>query len=837
MHPFAPRRRAALAVMLPAATLAAFVVWAATTVPTDVQIPGTQPAPLDAVPVLDSSGNCGCHDFTGNVNADTVPVTSWAGAMMANAGRDPLFWSTVAIAEQDFLPSGGGVGDLCLHCHSVKGWVEGRSTPTNGSGLVASTDGEGIMCEFCHLLANPDQANSIPNPPEGSYVEEQHAPFLAYDQATGEGYYGGAEYVLNSGGTRMGPYRDHGAKHNAIPSTYHRDARLCGTCHDVSNPAVGDLAPNHGALAPFTGPFSGVVNGPVAAKAAMNNKPHTYGIVERTFSEWVASGLDTLRVNDFATLPDDLKVAGGTLEMAWRRARWGTCSGSGALCNENANCLAGQVCNEFTADYQQPLASPPAAGEPRYFTCQTCHMAGAGDHGAQQGRGKTGDPWRGQIRPDLPRHDQSGMSYWIQEAVKWQDDHGTLRFGGGLTAAQWSAMQSAMDRSETHLRSAATLSASQAGNRLEVKVTNLTGHKLISGYPEGRRMWLHVEWRDAAGAVVAENGAYGPLGNQVTDRQGVARSVESILDPSSTKVYEAKPAMTQDWAAALIGLGYSPAMVLEWDRMTNMPVYTLGDLAAEPAGTKHPTFHFVLNNDIYKDNRIPPYLFSRDEALERNTLPVPGSQFGDPAPGGVYDHFDVVSFPIPAGAASVEVDLLYQATSWEYIQFLWKQNAGTDPFLGQEGVNMLDAWLNTGMAEPLEMASVSAPVTPVAGPPGQASGPAQPLMEVAGYDGTTGAITLTYAPACDATGHTIHYGPLTQVKSYGWAAAACAFDTSGTALFVPDSSVGESIFWVVVGHGGAFEGSYGTSSGGVERPASLAAGACSRVQSLATVCE
>ena len=69
-------------------------------------------------------------------------------------------------------------------------------------------------------------------------------------------------------------------------------------CHDVSNPAVVDLAHNHGAMVPFPGTWSGVVNGPVGDKAAMNNPPETYGIVERTYSEWVSSDLDTLRVND-----------------------------------------------------------------------------------------------------------------------------------------------------------------------------------------------------------------------------------------------------------------------------------------------------------------------------------------------------------------------------------------------------------------------------------------------------------------------------------------------------------------------------------------------------------
>ncbi|MEE8183708.1 MAG: hypothetical protein V3T95_00210 [Acidobacteriota bacterium] len=247
------------------------VAYAADSVPTDVQIPGTQPFPIDNVPTINSVGNCGCHNFTGNLVPESAPVFGWQGGMMANAGRDPLFWATVAIAEQDFLPGTGGVGDLCLHCHSVKGWVEGRSTPTNGSGLDPNTDGEGIMCEFCHLLTNPDQLNTIPSPPEGTYIEEQNGDFVAYDETTGEGYYGGAQYVLNSGGTRLGPYTDHGAKHDAIPSAYNRDARLCGTCHDVSNPVVGDLAHNHGSMAPLPGSFSGIPGDPVGTKVAFNN--------------------------------------------------------------------------------------------------------------------------------------------------------------------------------------------------------------------------------------------------------------------------------------------------------------------------------------------------------------------------------------------------------------------------------------------------------------------------------------------------------------------------------------------------------------------------------------
>ncbi len=44
---------------------------------------------------------------------------------------------------------------------------------------------------------------------------------------------------------------------------------------------------------------------------------------------------------------------------------------------------------------------------------------------------------------------------------------------------------------------------------------------------------------------------------------------------------------------------------------------------------------------------------------------------------------------------------MYQPTSWEYIQFLYLANNGQNAFLASEGMNLLNAWLNTGMAEPM----------------------------------------------------------------------------------------------------------------------------------------
>lgn len=64
------------------------------------------------------------------------------------------------------------------------------------------------------------------------------------------------------------------------------------------------------------------------------------------------------------------------------------------------------------------------------------------------------------------------------------------------------------------------------------------------------------------------------------------------------------------------------------------------------------------------------------------------------------NHWIARSKPLAASlllTASVHarIELLYQGTSWEYIQFLNLANKQQNEFLGQEGINMLDAGLNS----------------------------------------------------------------------------------------------------------------------------------------------
>jgi len=139
--------------------------------------------------------------------------------------------------------------------------------------------------------------------------------------------------------------------------------------------------------------------------------------------------------------------------------------------------------------------------------------------------------------------------------------------------------------------------------------------------------------------------------------------------------------------------------------VTGLPDFTLGELGAQDPGTYHETFHFALNNHVAKDKRIPPYGMSYDKAARRNSLPVPANQYGNPGSSGLYAYWDDVTLNPPNGAIYAEINLLYQPTSWEYVQFLWKANKGQNAFLANEGVNLLDAWLKTDMAAPHVMAS------------------------------------------------------------------------------------------------------------------------------------
>jgi hypothetical protein len=280
----------------------------------------------------------------------------------------------------------------------------------------------------------------------------------------------------------------------------------------------------------------------------------------------------------------------------------------------------------------QGIYAPQFGGNKDYVsTCQDCHMRDVTGAGCAFVGPRT----------NMPLHDFTGGSAWMVGVLA------TL-FPGDLDPA---AQAAAAARSRAILQNAATLTAEMDGSSLKVRVTNETGHKLPTGYPEGRRMWLNVRFLDESEAIIAESGAY-------ISSSGV------LVHDSEIKVYETE-------------LGLDAA------------------LAASTGLPEAKSFHFVLNNKVYKDNRIPPRGFTNAAYAQFGGSPV-GASYAD----GQY--WDDTHYTVPACAVSAEVTLYYQSTSKEYVEFLRDENV-TD----SKGQAMYDIWANNGKCPPETMAIVT----------------------------------------------------------------------------------------------------------------------------------
>jgi len=526
----------------------------------DFFLPGTQPddsggANFDEIVY---SQQCGyCHEIVDP--QEVVIFTRWAGSMMASAGRDPVFRAGLAIANQD----ADFAGDLCLRCHAPAGWLAGRSTPTDGSALLP-TDLDGVSCNFCHRMVDPILKPT--SPPEDDAILAALANANALPTQ-----YGNAGYVIQPEDVRRGPLDDVPENYHGVPiiaSEFHKSSDLCGTCHDVSNPA-------------FTKQPDGTYALNTLDAASDSLDKYDMFPVERTYSEWKNSMYATTGVD-----------AGG----------------------------------RFGGDRESPVVS----------TCQDCHMPSATGYIS----GYDVEPFF--VRTNIPSHDFNGGNTWALDMV-------ANLYDGVLGVYPW-YFPASQARTVQMLEDAATLEVSTTTCGLRVRVVNETGHKLPTGYPEGRRMWLQVAFLDNALAPIYEHGAYDGVSADLTGRD--------------TKVYE-------------VELGVDQAV---------------SDATGVPVG---PSFHFVLNNKVYKDNRIPPRGFTNAAFAAVGAAPVAAS-YAD----GQY--WDDTFFAIPAGATHAVVRLYYQTSSKEYVTFLRDENHTTT-----DGQTLYDQWELTGKSPPVLMAEAT----------------------------------------------------------------------------------------------------------------------------------
>jgi MYXO-CTERM domain-containing protein len=187
---------------------AALSAAAALTLPLPARAGGTEPGDLpNGGMFLDADTCSSCHG--GGYMGDTtyLPFDTWAGTMMANSARDPVFYAALTIANQD-VP---GSGAFCLRCHSPIGYVRGHASPTDGSAFDA-TDLQGVGCEACHRAVQTAGE-------DGPYLEGDAQ--MVYDQST----------------AKHGKYDDaispaHLTTHD-MGVTY---PEFCGQCHVVRSP-------------------------------------------------------------------------------------------------------------------------------------------------------------------------------------------------------------------------------------------------------------------------------------------------------------------------------------------------------------------------------------------------------------------------------------------------------------------------------------------------------------------------------------------------------------------------------------------------------------------------
>jgi len=510
----------------------------------DLVLPGTQPDQLNAL--IPDSVDCDiCH-------SDPI-YDRWRGALMSQSGRDPLMWAALAAANYD-APN---VGDYCLRCHAPKGWLEGRSHPSDGSALQRQDTSNGVACEVCHRMVDPRPTLSEISSIDAVIRDRLTRPVPST-------YVGSATAIIDPEDNRRGPFEFaqrlpyHTAYETAfLGQTSDADtrARQCGTCHNVDNPllswndARGEYWPND----------------MDQAAAESDLEARNLFRIEATYDEWRNS-----------------TYADGGVEAP-----------------------------QFAG------SDPDGVVE----ACQDCHL-----------RRITGTAADSQFSPTfrdcestgcVPEHTMVGGNTWIPQLL--QDERWRLDAAG-----EGDYLDATFREAQAMLGDAATVtmtvSPGDNGKVVTVRVINETGHKLPTGYPEGRQMWIHLEAFDSDGANVYESGAYDFAEHRLV------RDVDVY-------VFEAKQGISSDLARML----------------------------GKEAGA---SFHFILNNEVVKDNRIPPRGFTQAALDQPGLRPV----------GATYEagqYWADARYLVPSATARVLATLYYQTASKEYVEFL-RDRGGVD---------------------------------------------------------------------------------------------------------------------------------------------------------------
>ena len=296
-----------------------------------------------------------------------------------------------------------------------------------------------------------------------------------------------------------------------------------------------------------------------------------------------------------------------------------------------------------------------AVGGPKEATCQACHMPKLDQPVVLASAGSTLE------RENFSEHSFLAANTVLQDMLQ--------NFSAELGVANDIDFTSSIERNRQFLQTAATLELQntefterQLG--FDVKIDNLTGHKLPSGY-HSRRVYLHILVTNSTGELVFESGRINPDG-----------SIAGVAEDTDSNTWE-----------------------LHYDQISDeRQVQVYQSIMINSDGQRA---HSLLNSMEYiKDNRLLPA--GLDKVSADATIAVHGSASSD-------DDFiagqDTVSYNIATrGNApfNVLVELRYQPLSYGHLQDLFSLSDELDVVdmfrTLYESTNLRDEVIATGTA-------------------------------------------------------------------------------------------------------------------------------------------
>jgi hypothetical protein len=480
------------------------------------------------------------------------------------------------------LDTNNTAGALCLRCHTPRAWLEGRATPPSGN-----PDGSMLFASDRNEGVNCNVCHRLVDldaAPPGPSDDMLIRDALAVNSLMPVDY-GNAQMIVDPMDVRRGPL-DFVA--NMEPEPPHLWA------HSPHHRTSDICATCHDVSNPIFTRAGGTLPDPgdsygLNARDAEHPTHSKFDQFpeQRTYTEWLNSS--------FATTPGGL----------------------------------------FIPDADNPLTNRFGGNRFMVSQCQDCHMPTT----TGQACWEIFEP---PVRPDLPMHTFVGANVFALDAIMHL--HGPTGTDE-LDADTITLMQRQRVLTIEMLQKATDAILAQNAGELSVRITNQTGHKLLTGMPEGRRIWINVKFFNTTG-LIAERGAYDAMAADLTT--------------SDTKVYEQT-------------LGLDAAM------------------AAQVGLPEYESFHLAFVNKVYKDNRIPPRGFT-NAAYNAAQAGHVGYSYAD---GQFWDN---TFYCIPAGATRAEVTLNYQTSSKEYIEFLRDATAPD-----QRGIDLYSAWAAVGKSAPVAM--------------------------------------------------------------------------------------------------------------------------------------